>query len=133
MKKLKRISKTESAAAIGIGVGACLLCLVLLAAVMASLVSNGSVNEKLLWTGVPVLLFLASNIGCIVAGRVGEGRRIMLCALTAGAFLLILFCGGILFFDLSKSGVWLNAVAILASVLTAAVLSKPSRKKRRSR
>lgn len=133
MKKSKKITKTGSAVTIGIGLCVCVLCLMLFSAVMASLVSHGKIGEEALIVGVPALLFMTSNIGCVTAGRVGEGRSVVLCALTAGAFLTVLFCGGVLFFDLDSKRGWVNAVAILVSVLTATVLLSRGKRKRHSR
>lgn len=95
----------------------------LAAALLAWLINS----EKLAWEnvgyGIMVGLLLASFTGAAVASAKVKHRRLLVCLLTGGCYILVLLCCTVLFFGGQYAGAGVTALLVLGGSGTAGLLS----------
>ena len=133
MKRINHSQKVSILTAAGLGLGVSVICGVLLGMLLTTLIAGEKVGENAVVIGLPAILFLAVCAGCITAGRVGEGRTVILCGITAVSFLGVLMSFGIVLFDVTGAGGLINTTAVLISTMFTTALLKTRRTQRHSR
>ena len=120
---------------IGIGLAVSLLCTVLGSAIAAWLLATEKIGEGSDGYITVVLLLLSGMLGALASFISIQQKRLPVCLISGGAYLLLLFGINALLFRGTYSGVGESALVILAGVLTVAVLGikdnkRPKRKKK---
>lgn len=114
---------------IGLGLAASLICTFACIAIGASLLNAEIVGEKNEGYITVTTLLFSSIIGAVVSVRSIKEKRVPVCLLSGGAYLLSLLAITALFFGGVYDGVGESALVILAGALSVALLGlKESRK-----
>ena len=120
---------------ISVGLAVSLLCTVLGSAIAAWLLATEKIGEGSVGYITVILLLLCSMLGALASFTSIRQKRLPVCLISGGAYLLLLFGINALFFRGTYSGVGESVLVILAGVLTVAILGlkdtkRPKRKKK---
>ena len=107
---------------IGIGLVVSLLCTVLGSAIAAWVLATEKIGEGSVGYVAVILLLLSSMFGALASSTCIQQKRLPVCLLSGGVYLLLLFGINVLFFQGAYRGVGESALVILAGVLSVAVL-----------
>ena len=107
---------------IGIGLVVSLLCTVLGSAIAAWVLATEKIGEGSVGYIAVILLLLSSMFGALAFSTCIQQKRLPVCLLSGGVYLLLLFGINALFFQGAYEGVGESALVILAGVLSVAVL-----------
>ena len=107
---------------IGIGLVVSLLCTVLGSAIAAWVLATEKIGEGSVGYVAVILLLLSSMFGALASSTCIQQKRLPVCLLSGGVYLLLLFGINALFFQGVYEGVGESALVILAGVLSVAVL-----------
>lgn len=114
---------------IGIGAAVSIMTTVLGVAIAGWLLSAEKIGESSIGYITVMLLLLSSILGAFTSVCTIKQKRVPVCVITGGVYLLSLLAINALFFHGTYSGVGESALVILAGVLTVAILGLKSDKK----
>ena len=107
-----------------ISVAITLLC----AALCAAMISAETLPEQSLGYASLVILFLAALGGATAGAGKAKGKRLYVCLIVAGIYMLVLFGMTALFFGGQYSGVGVTALVLLSGAIVAAMTGQGRRK-----
>ena len=99
-------------AGVAVGLVISLIVTLLGAAILAYLISNGTVGQNGIGAGSGCILFLASAMGAWSTCRGVKGKYLLLCGISGGAYYLMMLSMTALFFGGQYQGVLLTGVLI---------------------
>lgn len=123
MKKTQKSTQAQSLPlGIGMGLGVSVVCTLVIAAVLALLISSGKLAPAAMSVGVMALLMLSSVIGAMVSAGKVKSKRLIVCMATALCYFAVLLCTTALLFDGMYQGVPVTALVVMGGGLIAGLL-----------
>lgn len=120
---------------VSLGVGVCVLGLILGSLLLAWMISGGRLAYSAIGTCCAVLLAISSAIGAVVSCMAIKRRYLMAAEITGAAFIALLLIVNAIFFDGIYSGVAMGTLMILigsgSGAIIVMMLKKPTNWKRR--
>lgn len=121
---------------IGMGLGASILCALILALVTAFMITSEKVNEESMQYFTYIILCVSSLVGALIAGKRTGSKYALSTGSTALSFAFALVGTGILFFNGGFHNLLSNTLAILVGgviACTICITSKPNKRSRKIR
>lgn len=116
MKKI-RIKERSFIFTVSLGTAITLCIGIIFSFVIPFLILKGIIRENVISVIVPIIHFISSLIGVIVVGRLVRENRLPAIGISAGMYLLVLFCAALLLFN----GLSIKAVTGIIAILTGIV------------
>ncbi len=141
MQKIRRsVKEITFIKACLFGVGLAILTAVLVAMLIAAIISGEYIELNFIQYITPLGMLLAVVLGSLTAGKLVTQKRAQLCAVVSGVFVILQCCTALLFFDGISTSFFIGFVACLLGCIIAIFLSgagknsvKRTRKRRHHR
>lgn len=131
-KGIKRSKRGGKGIAIGVGISFGLM--VMLTAFLATLADRQILSYEAAAKLPRGIVLICGAAGAFIAGKMAEEKRLIVCLLTGGGYLLTLFAVTALFFHGQFQGVLAVALMVLAAAAVAGMLvGNHGRRKKRTR
>lgn len=128
----RRIVTASTTKSILIGVIIIVILSVFYNGMIAALLLNGNIKEDNMYMASNITIFIAVLIGCVVGGKLANGKIGIICVATTASILLLQIGINIIFFDGVFHGFIKNVFNLIAGCsLSCLVLLKRSNHKRR--
>ena len=106
------------------------ICMLLCCVVLSVLVLGGKLKWEMSDYGIMVMLLLCSYIGASVSSDLVQHRKLMICLLSGGLYILTVIGIMTLFFGAQYSAVGTSSLLILGGSLVSALVHSAEKKKR---
>ena len=107
-----------------------IFCMMLCCAVLSVLVVGGKLKWEMSGYGIMVMLMLCSYIGASVSSDMVKRRKLVICLVSGGLYILTLIGIMTLFFGAQYSAVGTSSLLILGGSLLSALVHSAEKKKR---
>ena len=106
------------------------ICMLLCCVVLSVLILGGKLKWEMSGYGIMVMLLVCSYIGASVSFNMVGHRKLMICLLSGGLYILTIIGIMTLFFGAQYSAVGTSSLLILGGSLTSALVHSAEKKKR---
>lgn len=129
VKRLAKMTSGNIPKGIAIGLAASLTSTLIGTAIAAGLLASEKIGEGSLGYIALTLLLLSSILGALVSVMIIRQKRLPICLISGGAYLLSLLAINALFYQGTYSGTGESAMVILAGALSVAIIGVTGGKK----
>ena len=130
MKKVQ-IKERSIIFASSLGTAIALCASIIFSLTIPIIILNGTIRDNEIQIIVPIIQFISSFLGIFAATKFVKENKLLVMGVSAGMYLLVLICVALLFFDGLSTKVVTGPIAILAGVVSAAMIV--CKKKKRGR